>query len=294
MSRRPWFANRGGAGPAKSRAAASASDAAVDAFARFYQQLIADLPDGLNSATGKEDDDDTDEERKEQTRSQSSKQAAVAAAVGEQRERVLRLFARQDSDYYSVHGDAAYFVADEYNRTRVDIKSDPALQNTRRTFSKQSADVSSLYCAGLCCRCRWRGAEQLPWLNLRPKKVSEVVSDAIRNKRMVVEVWQRPSGGEEWQCFRRGSAADWSELEDLVGEIDDSQLVMAVSLTLVQQQRVSTARTTHDSEPPYEQLVLHSTYHHIPSSFRCRRLWFGYSDGGSGAVGCSELSAAHC
>ena len=54
-------------------------------------------------------------------------------------------------------------------------------------------------------------------MNLRTKKVSEVVGDAIRNKRMVVEVWQRPSG-EEWQCARRGSPADWSELEDLVGE----------------------------------------------------------------------------
>ena len=60
---------------------------------------------------------------------------------------------------------------------------------------------------------------------------------------MVVEVWQRPNSGEEWQCVRRGSPADWSELDELVGEIDDSQLVMAVSLSVVQQQRVSTACT---------------------------------------------------
>ena len=68
--------------------------------------------------------------------------------------------------------------------------------------------------------------------------MSEVVSDAIRNRRMTVEIWQRPRAGEEWECARRGSPADWSELEELMGEADDSQLVMAVSLSVVQQQRL--------------------------------------------------------
>ena len=123
MSRRPWFANKGGAPAAKSKAAATASDAAIDAFAQFYKQLNADSPDGLQSAAGKEEDDEADEDSKDNSRKQHSKQTAASSSV-EQRERVLRLFVRQDSEYYSVHGDAAYFVADEYNRTRVDIKSD--------------------------------------------------------------------------------------------------------------------------------------------------------------------------
>ena len=130
MSRRPWFANKGGALVAKSKAAQSASDAAVDAFAHFYKQLNADSPDGLQSSSGKEEEDETDEEGKESNRRRSPKQTAAAAGSSEQRERVLRLFVRQDSDYYSVHGDAAYFVADEYNRTRVDIKSEPSTAAT--------------------------------------------------------------------------------------------------------------------------------------------------------------------
>ena len=123
MSRRPWFANKGGAPAAKSKAAVSAADAAVDAFARFYKQLTADSPDGFHSAVGRDDDDDdqADDEGKEEKRRVSPKHAVAAGATGE---RVLRLFVRQDADYYSVHGDAAYFVADHYNRTRVDIKSD--------------------------------------------------------------------------------------------------------------------------------------------------------------------------
>jgi len=133
MSRRPWFANKGGAPAAKSKAATSAADAAVDAFARFYKQLIADSPDGLHSATGKEDEDEADEDSKEGSRKHSPKHAASTAAVGEQR--VLRLFVRQDSEYYSVHGDAAYFVADHYNRTRVDIKSHHNTTAAHRTPS---------------------------------------------------------------------------------------------------------------------------------------------------------------
>ena len=93
-----------------------------------------------------------------------------------------------------------------------------------------------------------------------------MVSDAIRNKRMVVEVWQRPSG-EEWQCVRRGSPADWSELEEseLVADIDDSQLVMAVTLSLVQQQRVSTAYTASVSYHSGRRLVISATDHCFPS-----------------------------
>ena len=140
MSRRPWFANKGGAPAAKSKAASSAADAAVDTFARFYKQLTADSPDGLHSATGKEEEDETDEESKQGSHRHSPKHAA-ATSTGEQRERVLRLFLRQDSEYYSVHGDAAYFVADNYNRTRVDIRSE------HTTFR----GAHSINCVGLCC-----------------------------------------------------------------------------------------------------------------------------------------------
>ena len=150
MRRRPaWLANKGGAPAAKSKAATSAIDAANDAFARFYKQLNVDSPDGLQSATGKENDDDNDEEGKEGGQRHSPKSSAPSAS-GEQGGRVLRLFVRSDSEYHSVHGDAAYFVADEYNRTRVDIKSD---STTARTLTQQCLTDCVLHLARRSAAC---------------------------------------------------------------------------------------------------------------------------------------------
>ena len=119
----------------------------------------------------------------------------------------------QGGEYFTVHGACAYYVADAYFHTRVDV--------------------------------RWSGEPRLATVNLRPAKAASVVSDAVRAKGMRVEVWSRGGGGE-WTRIKEGSPANSAELEDLMGAgHEESAVVMAVSLAVVNQQRVGTiARST--------------------------------------------------
>ena len=75
----------------------------------------------------------------------------------------------QGGEYYTVHGAAAYFIADLYFKTRVDV--------------------------------RWSGEEKLATLNLRANKVGSIIADALRVRRMQAELWQREGG--DWTCSKK-------------------------------------------------------------------------------------------
>ena len=240
MSRRPppYWLNRGGAPSAKSKAAASSRDAAIQSFNSFYAQLLREQHDGFTESKGGGGDDDGDGD-------DAAGKRKAAAFSQQMRERVLRFFMRgvraaittarvassqhrpspppspslqprsltppclllasvgvqsKESAYYTVHGAAAYFVADEYFNTRVEMRSALQLTPRPRPGLRHAAlsGCSTVPPLPSACVARFLGDDRLAWLNLRPAKVASIVSDAVQVKKMQVEVWDKQQG--QWIC----------------------------------------------------------------------------------------------
>ncbi len=94
--------------------------------------------------------------------------------------RTLRVFNR--GEYFTLHGQDALFIADEYFKTRDVIK-----------YLGSAED-------------------KLPGVSISRAKLSAVLRDALLTRKWTVEVYSRESGGanDEWSLDIQGTAADVS------------------------------------------------------------------------------------
>jgi len=133
-------------------------------------------------------------------------------SLGEKPKDTIRIFDRKD--FYTVHGQDALFIADDYFRTRAVV---------RYLGSAAHADGG------------------LPSVSLRRSLFESTVRDLLLNKRMKVEVWIAKAGsGSIFVKGKTASPGNVKSLEDdlfATADLDSNNVILAVRLSPTSQGR---------------------------------------------------------
>ncbi|KAI9206685.1 muts domain V-domain-containing protein [Polychytrium aggregatum] len=127
-------------------------------------------------------------------------------------ENTVRLFERNNGDYYSVHGDDAHFVA--------------------QTIYKTSSVIKYL-----------GGGDGLPSCTMSKLTANVLLKDLLLAKLYRVEIWGNTEArkGGSWKIVKRASPGNLQDIEDMLfssSEISSSPVVMAVKIEITTDQKL--------------------------------------------------------
>ncbi|KAG0000086.1 MutS-like protein [Entomortierella chlamydospora] len=133
------------------------------------------------------------------------KYCSFLRSLPERQENCIRLFERSSGDFYSVHGEDAYFIAQNVYKTTSVIKY-------------LGGDVST----------------GVPSCTLSKTTCETFLRDALLNRQMRVEIWAaEPRKQNVWSIIKRASPGNMQDMEDLLFAHTDmtaSPIVMAVKV----------------------------------------------------------------
>ncbi|KAG0232385.1 MutS-like protein [Actinomortierella wolfii] len=126
-------------------------------------------------------------------------------SLPERQENCIRLFERSSGDFYSVHGEDAYYIAEHVYKTTSVIK----------------------YLGG-------DSVTGVPSCTLSKTTCETFLRDALLNKQMRVEIWAaEPRKNNVWNVIKRASPGNLQDVEDLLfanTDMSASPIVMAVKV----------------------------------------------------------------
>ncbi|KAF9288863.1 MutS-like protein [Mortierella alpina] len=133
------------------------------------------------------------------------KYCSFLRSLPDRQENCIRLFERSSGDFYSVHGEDAYFIAQHVYKTTSVIKY-------------LGGDVST----------------GVPSCTLSRTTCETFLRDALLNRQMRVEIWAaEPRKQNAWSIIKRASPGNLQDMEDLLFAHTDmaaSPIVMAVKI----------------------------------------------------------------
>ncbi|KAG0289078.1 MutS-like protein [Linnemannia gamsii] len=140
------------------------------------------------------------------------KYCSFLRSLPDRQENCIRLFERSSGDFYSVHGDDAYFIAQHVYKTTSVIKY-------------LGGDVTT----------------GVPSCTLSRTTCETFLRDALLNRQMRVEIWAaEPRKQNVWNIVKRASPGNLQDMEDLLfsnADMAASPIVMAVKIHIGGDQR---------------------------------------------------------